>query len=522
MAIACMVLLCARFVDAQSCPGDCNGDGEVSINELIIGVNIALGAQAVTACTAMDSNGDGAVTVNELIRAVSMALNGCPARTVTPTAAATDTETPTPPPATDTPAATPTSPPATETAAATPLARLCDLPGSIQMTDNGVVVVPGGQASAPDFRFMQLPVGFCAHYFATIGNTRQLRFAPGGELFVASPTTPTTGGGQGGRSAIMVLADDDHDGYADAPITFLGGTSAPPSLRSTQGLLFTGGFLYYQNGTKIMRVPYATGDRAPSGPSEQMADITYYFSSLHWPKTLDAADDGTIYVANGGDQGEACDPTRPFHGGIRKLDGTPDGGPVAKGFRNPISVRCGRGHNRCFAVELAKDFTTFQGGREKLIEIHQDDDWGFPCCATKDLPYVGIQPAPDCSGVAADSDSFMIGETPFDVDFETGKWPAPWAHRAYLPLHGVAGAWDGARVVAIAMDPTTGELMPASTLPAGPPGSVVDFAIGWDDGKRSHGRPANVAFAADGRLFLGNDNTGDIVWIAPVDLQSAP
>src|SRR5215510_6027217 len=129
MAIACMVLLCARFVDAQSCPGDCNGDGEVSINELIIGVNIALGAQAATACAAMDSNGDGAVTVNELIRAVSMALNGCPARTVTPTATATDTETPTPPPATDTPAATPTAPPATETAAATPLARLCDLPG---------------------------------------------------------------------------------------------------------------------------------------------------------------------------------------------------------------------------------------------------------------------------------------------------------------------------------------------------------------------------------------------------------
>src|SRR5215475_6306744 len=305
-AIACAALLWVWPATAQSCPGDCDGDGEVSINELIIGVNIALGTQAISACPAMDSNGDGAVTVNELIRAVTAALNGCPAPTVTPTAAATETA---------------TAPAATETPAATPRARLCDLPGSIQMTDSGVVVVPGGPASAPDLRFIQLPVGFCAHYFATIGNTRQLRFAPGGELFVASPTTPTTGGGQGGRSAIMVLTDDDRDGYADAPITFLGGTSAPPSLRSTQGLLFTGGFLYYQNGTKIMRVPYATGDRAPSGPSEQMADITYYFSSLHWPKTLDAADDGTIYVANGGDQGEACDPTRPFHGGIRKLDG---------------------------------------------------------------------------------------------------------------------------------------------------------------------------------------------------------
>ena len=44
------------------------------------------------------------------------------------------------------------------------------------------------------------------------------------------------------------------------------------------------------------------------------------------------------------------------------------------------------------------------------------------------------------------------------------------------------------------------------------------FATGWDDGSREHGRPAAVAFAADGRLFLGNDNNGDIFWIAPLDL----
>jgi len=68
-AIACAALLWVWPATAQSCPGDCNGDGEVSINELIIGVNIALGAQAISACAAMDSNGDGAVTVNELIRA---------------------------------------------------------------------------------------------------------------------------------------------------------------------------------------------------------------------------------------------------------------------------------------------------------------------------------------------------------------------------------------------------------------------------------------------------------------------
>jgi len=412
------------------------------------------------------------------------------------------------PPPTSTLTATPSP---TPTATATPI-RFCDLPGSVQTTANGLVVVPGGPANASDLSFLHLPVGFCAHFFAKVGNTRQLRFAPGGELFVASPTRATTGNGQGGKAAIIVLPDDDHDGTADRAMTFL------DRLPATQGLLFANGYLYYQDGTKIMRVPYRQGDRTPSGSSEQVADITIYVSSGHWPKTLDIADDGTIYVGNGGDQSERCDPAHPFHGGILKLDGSRGGTPVAKGFRNPISLRCSRGHNLCFTVELTRDYTATQGGREKLVPIRQGDDWGFPCCATKDLPFPDITPVPDCSTVASEHDSFIVGDTPFDLDFETGRWPAPWNNRVYVPLHGAAGSWEGARLVAIGLDPNTGELLPGSSLGGEPSGALMEFATGWDDGTFLHGRPAVVAFAADGRLFLGNDNNGDIVWIAPLGL----
>ena len=62
---------------APACNGDCNGDGSVAINELISGVNIALGSAAVTACAAIDANGDGSVAINELVAAVSRALAGC-------------------------------------------------------------------------------------------------------------------------------------------------------------------------------------------------------------------------------------------------------------------------------------------------------------------------------------------------------------------------------------------------------------------------------------------------------------
>ena len=59
------------------CSGDCNGDGQVTINELIASVNIALGQSDVSSCHACDLNGDGMITINELIIAVTKALQGC-------------------------------------------------------------------------------------------------------------------------------------------------------------------------------------------------------------------------------------------------------------------------------------------------------------------------------------------------------------------------------------------------------------------------------------------------------------
>ena len=78
-----------------ACAGDCNGDGEVSISELMQGVNMALGSEPITQCPAFDSDGNGQVTVDEILGAVKADIDGCPTPTVTATATPTPTETPT-------------------------------------------------------------------------------------------------------------------------------------------------------------------------------------------------------------------------------------------------------------------------------------------------------------------------------------------------------------------------------------------------------------------------------------------
>jgi hypothetical protein len=63
-----------------ACVGDCNHSAEVTIEEIIAMVNIALGNSPVSACVAGDVNRNGEIAVNEIIAAVNNALNGCPTR----------------------------------------------------------------------------------------------------------------------------------------------------------------------------------------------------------------------------------------------------------------------------------------------------------------------------------------------------------------------------------------------------------------------------------------------------------
>lgn len=71
------ITLSALPVPAQSCIGDCDGSGQVTVDEILRAVSIALGAARASECTRADDNGDGVVTVDEIVNAVTAALRGC-------------------------------------------------------------------------------------------------------------------------------------------------------------------------------------------------------------------------------------------------------------------------------------------------------------------------------------------------------------------------------------------------------------------------------------------------------------
>jgi hypothetical protein len=71
-----------RLTETPDRAGDCNGDGRVTIDELVAAVDLALNGNAEaqadpTRCPALESRGDCRITLAELVRAVRSSLDGC-------------------------------------------------------------------------------------------------------------------------------------------------------------------------------------------------------------------------------------------------------------------------------------------------------------------------------------------------------------------------------------------------------------------------------------------------------------
>jgi hypothetical protein len=82
------LLLMAGPVLGIPCPGDCDGSGTVTVDEIVTLINAVFDDTALPGCAAADSNNDGHITVDEVVTAVHFALTGCPVDAVSAAGAA--------------------------------------------------------------------------------------------------------------------------------------------------------------------------------------------------------------------------------------------------------------------------------------------------------------------------------------------------------------------------------------------------------------------------------------------------
>lgn len=388
--------------------------------------------------------------------------------------------------------------------------KFCELPGT-------------------DATDLTVPPEFCVREFTTtpVVEARVLRFAPNGDLFVSAPSMLTPGGAGDGPGAIVVLPDDDHDGRADRVLTFAGPSprngstcaaleTDPTNLACVHGLAFAGEYLYFTRSDEVRRVPYVAGARtAPAAPSELVATIGgAALPDGRWTHTLEQPKDGSLYVSRGRLDSPECNPEEMKRGAVFALH--IEGKAVlplplevvADGFRNPMFLRCAPNScGDCYANELSGDSWDGVGGREKLALLEKkNESWGFPCCVARGLPAPGWS-AQNCGSVGSELVAIPLHDTPFGLDFDRGGFPEPYKHGLFVALHGVITSFGGTGIVWLKTDPST----------LRPTGEPKMFVKGFG---RPNGRATDVVFAPDGRMFIADDTSGRIFWVAPRTLAA--
>lgn len=341
-----------------------------------------------------------------------------------------------------------------------------------------------------------VPPEFCVRRYAGIDSARVLAFAPNGDLFVAAPSRDAAGGAVGVLGAIMVLSDDDRDGVAEVH-RFAEG------IPDVHGLAIGGGYVYWTTQTDVFRTPYAPGQRAASGPRESLGAPPSFGTGGRWTHGLARSVGGVLFAS----RGEYSSCGTPGSGEIDQVAPGPFT-QISTGFRNPMYLRCHFRDELCMASELGEDVTP--GAREKLLVIRPGTNYGYPCCFTTNAP--SRADAGSCASVVAEEESMPVGDTPFGLDWERGLWPSPWRDGLFVALHGsfyTSPAWQGAGVVFYATDPSTHV----------PRGERTLFLGGFGPGGSPLERPADVAFAPDGRMFVADDHGDAVYWIAPTTLR---
>lgn len=162
--LVCILLQAAHSSQGQTCPGDIDGDGHVTANDLAVLISIISGeAEAPALKERADVNGDGTVSAGDIPGLIPLHGEGCSAPTATPSARPTPSPTPTASPtivtvsptgspaATATPRQTVTITP-TPTATSTPKLTCVVLPAPFGIT-NGALTFDDCQQKFDKFRY---------------------------------------------------------------------------------------------------------------------------------------------------------------------------------------------------------------------------------------------------------------------------------------------------------------------------------------------------------------------------------
>ncbi|HEY0271136.1 MAG TPA: c-type cytochrome [Sphingomonas sp.] len=391
-----------------------------------------------------------------------------------------------------------------------------------------------------------LPPGFCATVFADgLGHARHMAVAPDGTLYVNTwsgryyrnaPPPPEAG-------FMVALRDTDGDGRADRIERF--GPSPAKGGTGGTGIALFGSGLYAEAGADVVRYALAPGRIAPAGPPEVVVSgLPLEGDHPMHPFVIDRT--GALFL-NSGSATNACQPANRKPGisgadpcteletraGLWRYDAKArdqrfsPAGRYATGIRNTGGLAFD-GAGRLLAVQHGRDqlsqnwpahFSTQAGVElpaEELVVVKAGADYGWPRCYYDPARHA-LMLAPEyggdgkavgaCATKTPPVAAFPAHWAPNDLMIYAGSsFPTAYRGGAFIAFH---GSWNRAPA------PQDGYNIVFQPMRDGRAvGHYIVFANGFagafEEPGRARFRPAGLAQAPDGALYIADDREGRI------------
>ena len=332
---------------------------------------------------------------------------------------------------------------------------------------------------------VNLPQGFKMGIFAEgLGNARVLLFDLKNRLLVSAPS----------QGKIIRLTDSDGDGFAELKETILTGLNRP------HGLAFFEKWLYVAEANKIVRYEYDHNSGKVLSSGEKLIDLPG--GGRHFTRTIGFDSNDKLFISIGSSC-DTCLEDDENRAAIMISD--PDGKNAriyASGLRNSVFFRWHPNTKELFATDMGRDFLGDNLPPDEVNIIKDGKGYGWPFCYGKRVYDTVFRGVDNCASSEPSFIDLPAHVAPLGLAFALKEWGKEWEGDLFISYH---GSWNSSVPVGYKIVQFTKESNYQESR---------DFITGFINQKNNVlGRPVDLLFDNNGRLFISDDKSGMIYMV---------
>lgn len=333
---------------------------------------------------------------------------------------------------------------------------------------------------------LKIAEGFQIGIFSSnLEKARDLQLSPGGTLLLSIPP----------QGKVVALPDKDRDGKADQVVDVLTGLDNP------HGLAFFNGKLFVAEETRVVR--YDLDEKSLRATKDKEL-IKLPKGGRHFTRTIAFNRKGEMFVSIG----STCDTCFEKHSWLAAVIVSNSQGDdprlFAKGLRNSVFIKVNPDTQELWGTEMGRDFLGDDLPPDEINIIKKDRDYGWPICYGERVydKKFGQGSPQYCAKTEGPIYEIAAHSAPLGLVFiNSEKFPKDWQGDLLVAHH---GSWNrstpiGYKVVRLKIE-----------------GSQIigeeDFLTGFLTDSATTGRPVDLEFGREGKLYLSDDKSA-VVYI---------